>query len=104
MEDRERDVQYPQESGLPFEPQLRPGQEAPESRFYDLDDACFHDRPGPTAVLWAVSGRVEQGKKQAGVMGTYALYLQNDGAMETLLKLLAFGFKKPEASTLLSTS
>ena len=55
------------------------GQEAPESRFYDLDDAGLYDRPDPTAVLWAVSGRVEKGKKQAGIMGKYAFYLQNDG-------------------------
>ena len=72
LEDRERDLQHAQESGLPLRAQLRAGQEAPERSLRHSDDARLSGRPDPTAHQRPVSQRLAEVRRQALAVGERA--------------------------------
>ena len=75
LEDRERNLQHAQESGLPLRTQLWPRREELVGGLRHVDDVGVPRRSGPTTLLSAVPSRLEESGNQAGAVGATAIAL-----------------------------
>ena len=70
LEDRERNLQYAQEPGLPLRTQLWPRQKELVRGLRHVDDVGVPGRSGPATLLPAVPRNVEESGNEARVVGT----------------------------------
>ena len=75
LEDRERDVQHVEESGLPVRAQFWAWPAESVGRVCDVDDVGVSGRSNAAVVLSLVPGGLEETGRQKDAVGAYAIVL-----------------------------